>query len=383
MRNQTAQWAGVKFGEKQYFNINSFLLSKTVLSFAGMADGFDDMINTLKSDLRRYIMVGTEKGRIYVIDMLENRVVSCIDCDPWLNSIFLAGSCIFASGFSRKIEGYNLLSNKKTFSLDSGEKPEAFWHKGIMFEKLTASPVILANSGYLKFRVISTLTRKQLKVFTVTIRGMKNFSSAELGKPVLLNFAVIRSKQTIVGFMVRGDPNLYFYDVKLHRMVKELSLYSAESLAQGTFLCNTVLLSCNDYFVTILQFRKNTKAGSQVKSILYLCRRRDLPNCETIEYMFYVVLPELEVIISHDVKEITEQVAGVSHGLTLVLGSSNGVSRVLSLDFHKKCYVQRSVMKKSPGSNLALTRRRSLRSGHLQKWDHFFHRRWIPHPAAR
>ena len=355
MRNQAAQWAGVKFGEKQYFNINSFLLSKTVLSFAGMVDGFDDMINTLKTDLRRYIMVGTEKGRIYVIDMLENRVVSCIDCDPWLNSIFLAGNCIFASGFSRKIEGYNLVSNKKILSLDSGEKPEAFWHKGIMFEKLTWS-VILANSGYMKFRVISTRKRKQLKVFTVKLRGMRNVTGAELGGPILLNFAVLRSNQTMLGFMVRGDTNLYFYDIKLHRMVKELSLYAAESLSQGTFLCNTVLLSCNDYFVTILQFRKNSKSGSQVKSILYLCRRKGLSGCDTIEYMFYVVLPEIEVIISHDAKEITEPVAGVSHGLTLVLGSSNGVSRVLALDFLRECYVQRSVMKKSPGSNLGLTR---------------------------
>jgi hypothetical protein len=164
--------------------------------------------------------------------------------------------------------------------------------------------------------------------------------------------------------------------------VKELPLYASEALSQGTFLCNTVLLSCNDYFVAILQFRKNSKAGSRVKSILYLCRRRSRPGCGDIEYLFFVVLPELEVIISHDAKEITEPVAGVSQGLTLVLGSSNGVSRVLALDFCRKCFVQRSVMKKSPGSNLGLTRRRGLRRGHLQKRDHLFDRRRLPHPAA-
>ena len=359
--DQGSPWNRLKFGESKYFYIDEYLISKQTMCFHMMKGGFDDMINTLRSDLKRYILVGTERGMIYVVNMVENRITSCISADPMLSSIHLSHNTVFASGFSKSIQGFNYLSSKANFNLVPNSQLEGYWRKGVIISKLSKNNMIIVNIGYMDFKIISSKTKKVLKTMTIQRDGSINRrnDNKQMGSPrpkyVLLNYCVM-SEKGILSLLIKDDSLLYFYDIKSMQFIKKINLYEAKDLVGGNYLNNTVLLTCGKYFVVILQFKIYSKKRSllKLKSILYIFQyMEDTPP--SIDYYFHLLLPEIEIIVSHDAKQITQPVSGVEDGITFVVGTSSGVSRVFSLDFKTKDIVKRSVINKSPGRRLFIT----------------------------
>lgn len=77
-------------------------------------------------------------------------------------------------------------------------------------------------------------------------------------------------------FMVREDPNLYFWDLRSCKVVKHFELYKTQHTRQNNIIVINVLMGCTkDAVITIIQFAKNT-VPRRIKSICYVQSTTDL-----------------------------------------------------------------------------------------------------------
>lgn len=368
-----AYWSDLKFEEPTEFRAGEFLVKKYELNFNKLRGGFDDMINLLEADFKKFVLVGTEKGKIFVVDMRNKRVLSVIQSDTWLNSIFLSKTTVMASGLHRRIEGYSLRAKPCLFRYDSRQQQAAFGSKGVVFQKVNNRSFVIANTGFLRFTIFNSRSRKIVRTFQIPPHFIVKNSRAETGpepsKRVILNYSALKVSGVIC-FMLKGDAHLYFFNCKTQQLLHVVKLFSQEDLGSAMFLANTVMLPCGDFILVILQFRRNSESSKKVKTILYVHQVVTACEKQRILYHFFLDLKDFEIIYSHDIKPVTNQVMGVDKGFTLILGTSVGVSRCIVVDLQRQTYVPRTVIRKSNISSPRLPRRRNLRDSHLQQWHH-------------
>ncbi len=343
-------WRELRFEEPTEFRAGEFLVKNFELNFNKLRGGFDDMINLIETDFKKHLLVGTEKGKIFVIDMLSKRVLSVIQSDAWLNSLFLFRSTVMASGCSRKVEGYSLRAQSCLFRFDPRQPQTAYGSKGIVFHKLNSQSFAIASIGYLRFMIFSTRSRKVLRVFEVPLFRRAGRPQPEPDKRVVVNYCALRVPGVIC-FMLKSDEHLYFFNCKTHRLLHAVKLYNQEELGSAIFLANSVMLPCRDFILVILQFRKNCEASDKVRTILYIHQVEETDGRQRVRFHFFLELKDFEIIYSQDIKPVAHQVMGVDEGFTLILGTSVGFSRCIVVDLHRKAYVPRTVIKKSQVSS--------------------------------
>lgn len=84
-------------------------------------------------------------------------------------------------------------------------------------------------------------------------------------------------------FMVREDPNLYFWDLRSCKVVKHFELYKTQHTRQNNIIVINVLMGCTkDAVITIIQFAKNT-VPRRIKSICYVQSTTDLINTVSVK----------------------------------------------------------------------------------------------------
>ena len=324
------------------------------LDFNKLRGGFEDMINVIEADFKRHLLVGTEKGKIIVVHMRLKRVLSVIQSDPWLDSLFLSRNTVMASGCHRLIEGYSLGAQSCLFRLDCRQPHTAFGSKGVLFHKLNSQSFAIASTGYLRFMIFHTRSRKVLRVFQAPLRATDRHARPEPendGRRVVMNYSALKVSGVIC-LMLKGDPQLYFFNCRSFRLLHTVKLFDPAGLGSTIFLANTVLLPCGDFLLTILQFRKNCEASDKVKSILYVHQLETDGDRQRVLFHFFLELRDFETIYSHDIKPVTHQVMGVDRGFTLILGTAVGLSRCIVVDLQRQTYVPRTVIRKSQISRL-------------------------------
>lgn len=91
-------------------------------------------------------------------------------------------------------------------------------------------------------------------------------------------------------FMVREDPNLYFWDLRSSKIVKHIELYKVQHTSQNNIILINVLMGCTkDSVITIIQFAKNT-IPRRIKSICYVQSTIDISPQATVN-------KELELLV--------------------------------------------------------------------------------------
>lgn len=227
---------------------------------------FQDMVNCIaaESEACRLLALATEKGLIYVFNFQKNKMETCIQADHWIGSVVINSHSILISNYAFYVCQYGLRSNRLSNRIKPTTKDrEGFGPKGIIFTEINNRGLILFNSGYLKFRIYNTKTRKILKTFS-PFEGHP-IANHEPAKMVLnYNLNVMTSTLAII---LKDDPHLYLWDMEGLKLLSSMKLYEPGSLPRGMNLMSTGLISCRNHFLVLLQFQ-NPKISGKLSSVL-------------------------------------------------------------------------------------------------------------------
>lgn len=317
----------------------------------------DDMVNTINTDNRRFLAIGTESGLLFFFDIEANKMLGWVRSDSWLMTVGVLEKRVLASGQNRKIQMYPVNKRKCVFELLGSPYSEGYSLDGIKFVELNMHGHIICNVGFNKFMIFSILTLKVLKRFSVK-------KSKELGEglpQVIMSFGVYKNK-SILAYMYQEDSHLYFYDLKQGKVVQTLRLYNPKDTSKKySVLSISTLASEAGYFVVIIQFAERPSgqphlgmtANSQLKSILYVTEYE--PATKTSKLMMLEHIKGLKRIISCDQTRINrKEFVSFSNGMALVLGNSSGETCSIFLDFdNKKCEVNNRVRRSESGEEVS------------------------------
>ena len=354
-------WREVKFSEPEMIRLDQIqeqhLVPKRTLNFnqAGRFEELEDSINTLDADNKRdLIAVGTEFGRIFLINFKKNFVHMCIQGGEQVESAILCGEQIYSSsGEEKTIQGYSNRSTPCMFRLKCIKGREAYSSKGIHLSKIDKKHNILANTGYLTFKIFHSITKKVLRSFDIKhlfhqYRMPPTNAHLQL---VLLNYTLIESSR-LIALLIERDHCLYFFDYFQYKLLPPIELSKPKDFGSTMFLQNTVMMSNCNYFIVILQFNKNQTRKVEKKTRLYVCRvGLNQGASSTAEMLFYCDLENVETIIANDITKLdSNSNTNFKEGFVIVLGTVRGVSRVYHLDLENKSCRQFSEYRKCPKS---------------------------------
>ena len=267
-----AYWMSLRFSEGKIIKFEDEMQHVLrTLSFGSPDHQFDDMISTIHTRARmKYLLVGMESGYVFVFWVPGNRAKGIIRADKWINNLFLTHNEIFVSGRHRRIEAYSIHGLKPVFRLQANQNQEAYSSKGLMFSDLGWANRLIMNTGGVTFTILNAKTRKVLQIFSIPEHALKYPGEPNSSSPrVILNYAV-QPKRGLLMFMVREDPNLYFWDLRSSKIVKHFELYKVQHTRQNNIIVINVLMGCTkDSVITIIQFAKNT-VPRRIKSICYV-----------------------------------------------------------------------------------------------------------------
>jgi hypothetical protein len=343
MEIQNAIWDNVKFGgsTKYTFQGDELLeLYEMTLNLKMSKDKFEgDIINTLDVNPRKKMfVVGTEKGRVLVFSLEKNRVIHWFQSDTWLNSAILFHKTIICSGFNKSILAYSIRTKPCILHIKSDSKLEGFTNKGVIYSKMNHRCFMLANTGFVQFKVLNIHTRRLLRCFKIPESEFSHDDSETkvVSKRVVSNYTLM-SNSKLIAFVTINDCNLYFYDLFLLKMMGSIKLRNALELGNKMFLANTVLMADENFLIVIQQFLKNSTKKSKSRTYFYLSQINKastgaisptlLQNCE---------LEGLDMIISSDIFKLRVPFFGAYAGYVMVLGltSATTMSYVIDLDKH-------------------------------------------------
>jgi hypothetical protein len=347
-------WENVKFGETTKYNFqgDSLLeLYEMTLDLKNSKDKFqDDIINTLDvNPKKKMFVVGTEKGRVIVFSLQKNRVVHWFQSDTWLNSAILFHQTIICSGFNKSILAYSIRAKPCMLQIKSDSKLEGFTNKGVIFSKMNQRCFMLANTGFVQFKVLNIHSRKLLRCFKIPESdfSQEGTGTKVISKRVVSNYTLMNNSKTIA-FVTINDCNLYFYDIFLKRMMGSIKLRDPLELGDKMFLANTILMADENYLIVIQQFLKNSTKKSKSRTFFYLSQINKattgaivpklLQNCE---------LERLDMIISSDIFKLRVPFFGAYSGYVMVLGLTSATSMGYVIDVEKYTCLQCSSVKNS------------------------------------
>lgn len=354
MEVEASIWENVKFGDSTKYNFqgDSLLeLYEMTLDLKKSKDKFeDDIINTLDVNPRkRMFVIGTEKGRVLLFSLHKNRVVHWFQSDTWLNSAILFHKTIICSGFNKSILAYSIRTKPCILQIKSDSKLEGFTNKGVIYSKMNHRCFMLANTGFVQFKVLNIHTRRLLRCFKIPESEFSRDDSETkvVSKRVVSNYTLMDSSKTIA-FVTINDCNLYFYNLFLHKMMGAIKLRNALELGNKMFLANTILMADEHYLIVIQQFLKNSAKKTKPRTYFYLSQVNKaitgaispmlLQNCE---------LEGLDIIISSDIFKLRVPFFGAYAGYVMVLGMTSATTKSFVIDLDKHTCLQSSNVKNS------------------------------------
>ena len=306
----------------------------------------DDIYNTMYL-YNEYLLIGTEKGKIYVFDVSRNEMTGVIQADKWINNVFASHRVVFSSGHTRAIEAFTVRYPRKIFRLKPPATQDSFGPNGVMFRQIGERSHMLVNTGKTRLTIVNTRTRKVLRTFQV-----KPMSSKLPGGGIIVNFAV-SYRESLVAVLLKDDCHIYFYDFKRNKLVSSLKTYDPDLLPNRMFLLNSLLKAYENKFVLVLQFGKNDLAFAEHDRHIVSYMSIFVTTFSESTHSYFIdfgcaskLIEDNQVYISFDILRAHETTLIVGSnqfdGFVAAIGSSRGVSVVYAVDLAAKA-IQRIV----------------------------------------
>ena len=272
-RNQQ-EFMKLKFGD--YLSITTVsnrTYTRREFDFQTKTTGFDDYVNVLATDGQSSLFIGTEKGRIYHFCISDNQMVRKVECDHWLNSICYKEGKYFAVGGSRMIHGYNVVSGRLAWRMSQNQANKAYSVKGILLIDTQIKHFLIFNAGYGVFRILDSKKLKLVYSFDVSLDLHHFDPKYSQHSLTILNYCIFKTHH-IISFIPVDDNFIYFYDFKMHKILKRIRLFETLNLKEdGSFkslLVNVLMMELDGYLFLILQFSDNSPIKPKITTIFIL-----------------------------------------------------------------------------------------------------------------
>lgn len=322
----------IKFGKTQQVTSSyNRVHYRQVLDLSLQRDRFQ-YLNTLCTDGKKLLLVGSEAGLIYVFSIKDNKLLRVINCEKWTQSLCFKKPRVFEVGWERKIRCYNYRSKLKMCELPLSREQTAFGSKGVKLGEIADSKLLLANAGFGKFIIVDSKTNKRLVCFNLAPAAPGALEDA----PHVSNYCLIEHSRR-VAFLLSEDDRLLIFDYKLRKQLQPLRLFDAAlNDENGLMLMNSILLEKDGFVFLVLQFAKSHQERARLKAILYVVQvpRKSLFRAPSV--LFHTFLPNLDYAVSTVVTRAAGSRETGRLEFRLVLGSAKGTSTSLDIDITDK-----------------------------------------------
>jgi hypothetical protein len=322
----------IKFGKTQQVTSSyNHVYYRQVLDLSLQKDRFQ-YLNTLCTDGKKLLLIGSEAGLIYVFSIKDNKLLRVINCDKWTQSLCFKKPRVFEVGWERTIRCYNYRSKLKMCELPLSRDQAAYGSKGVRLGEIANSKLILSNAGYGRFIILDSKTNKRLACLDL----VPGEPSQREEPPHISTYCLIEHTRR-VAYLLSEDDRLLVFDYRLRRLLQPLKLFdSALNHENGLMLMNSIVLEKDGYVFVFLQFAKSHQDRARLKAVLYVVkvpRKSSLPPPSVV---FHTFLPNLDYAVSQVVTRTTRSKATGRVEFRLVLGSTRGTSTSLDIDITDK-----------------------------------------------
>lgn len=264
---------------------------RRILDLNPLSNQFE-YINALCTDGKKYLLIGTEEGTIYVFSLKDNQMIGTIKGVRWMYSLLITYNRIFAVGQSRIVKCFNLRSLRKTNYFP--QMLEGYGSKGIKLSDTEITNKIIANVGYGKFKIFDAVKLKVIYCFDIAWDTLKEIKSEHTTlQPTVINYCVIK-RFFKVCYMLDEDGHIYFYNYKQHKLLRKIRLFDYDELTKNNqILANSLILEQDGFLFIILQFSNNQIENCQLKSVLFVVRVFRFGEHKNIEIIFFAQLCKL------------------------------------------------------------------------------------------
>lgn len=327
-------------------------LKKQILDITELMVANDDIINSIASNEIRsiYLIIATEKGLVYFFNFEKNEFEGVVQIENSTTSTFKTKKEVLVSTFAKNVSVLNIRSRILINSIRADfPENEAFGSKGIFFILLRKDRQLIMNSGYAVFKIYDALTRKILKTFNVC--SDYSWQDGYRGPPkVVINYGV-NCRHNVLAFILKGKPEIHFYDLRVMRVFKSIKLYNPDDLPPKMFLLNSIIASANEHMCIILQFAFNSESNTKVISVLVLVQvtAPEEGSLDANTILHHKFQYGNDLYISHLFFPLTKAGSHGScdNGFVLAVGTRKGLSiasiidlrvnKVFHLTIHQKC----------------------------------------------
>lgn len=260
------------FGKTTYFESETgrkFRRQSFFLFNPDNFNGMNDFVNVLWTDGKRKLLLGTERGFVFLFDMDNNRMVGHYKTDGWITDLRMFISIILSVGNSRACILHSTRGLKRVFRLKNVEEIHGYGPKGIIFFEIGVGKKVIYSSGYTKFKILNCKSRKLLVEFD--LRTFSNVPST-MSNSLALQVCNLWRSAELLSVIFENDDYIHYFDILRHKYVQGIRLFD-RSLVTDVQLSNSCLLTLKDYQLVILQFRdviKVSKKNPAMKSIMYI-----------------------------------------------------------------------------------------------------------------
>lgn len=287
--------AHLGFSEPEPFTSLLRTYNRRILDFSEEKEKFG-YLNTICSDGKKHLLIGTEQGIIYVFSLLANRFVASIRSDKWINSIQLACHQVYSVGIDRIIRSFHLKSQKQCFAIETSEDDAAFGAKGVKLYDTTFTHKLIANTGFSRFAVLDPKKNKVIYRFDVSkdASGCSLGLAAKSSPTTVLNYCMVK-RSFLLFYLLEDDEHLFFFDYKRRRLEKKIRVFEMDKLVRkNVMLVNSLLLEEEGHIFMVLQFSMNERDKSNLITILYVFEATNKPGNDRVRELFQLKLSSLE-----------------------------------------------------------------------------------------
>lgn len=255
-------------GPEKFYSKLKKVYQRRILNLEPINSYFE-YLNTLSSDGKKYLAIGTESGLIFIFSLKENKFTGSFRGDKWISSMELSQQLLYTSGFSRVIDCYNLRSNQKVLELPQETARQAYGTKGIKFVNTAIKGKVIANVGFGKFKIFDSKKRKTIYSFDISKDSLKEVEMDETSRePTVHNFCVIQKLFKIV-YLLAEDDHIYFYNYKHHKLLKKIKLFDYRAnIRAGILMVNSLILNQDNFLFVVLQFSDPNSSTSSLTTLL-------------------------------------------------------------------------------------------------------------------
>jgi len=320
--------------EEIFYSELKRVYKRRILNLKPLSNQFE-YVNALCTDGKKYLLIGTEEGTIFVFSLKENKMIGTIKGVRWIYSLLVTYNRIFAVGQSRIVKCFNLRSLRATYYFPQSE--EGYGSKGIKLSDTEITNKIIANVGYGKFNIFDAVKLKVIYCFDIAWDTLKEIKSEHTTiKPTVINYCVIK-RFFKVCYILDEDGHVYFYNYKQHKLLRKIRLFDyQEMITNNQILANSLILEQDGFLFIVLQFSNNRIDNVHLKSVLCVVRVFKIGEHKKIDVLFFARLFELEFVNSKSVTRSPCKEGEALNKFHMILGTARGVSMTYIVDIEKK-----------------------------------------------